>query len=77
MLRRSFLVGLTSALAAPAIVRAQSLMRVRGLIMPNVQVGMQNYVTPREAEAILVRHVLFLQAEAHHTASRLPNGFIA
>jgi hypothetical protein len=32
--RRSFLTGLASALAAPAIVRASSLMPVRGIIVP-------------------------------------------
>lgn len=32
--RRSFLVGILSALAAPAIVRAESIMPVRALILP-------------------------------------------
>jgi hypothetical protein len=34
ILRRSFLLGLVSALAAPAIVRAESIMPVRALILP-------------------------------------------
>lgn len=33
--RRNFLVGLASLIAAPAIVRAASLMPVRGVIMPS------------------------------------------
>lgn len=34
MLRRSFLTGLVSVLAAPAIVRAESLMPVKALLIP-------------------------------------------
>jgi hypothetical protein len=34
ILRRSFLTGLGALLAAPAIVKADSLMRVRGIVMP-------------------------------------------
>lgn len=34
MLRREFLTGLVSALAAPVIVRSTSIMQVRGIVMP-------------------------------------------
>jgi len=41
--RRGFLGGLFSALAAPAIVRAELLMPVRGIIMPVKQIIVPSY----------------------------------
>jgi hypothetical protein len=35
--RRAFLTGLSSLIAAPAIVRAESLMKVRGVIVPQIE----------------------------------------
>jgi hypothetical protein len=32
--RRNYLIGISAALSAPAIVRAQNLMRVRGIVLP-------------------------------------------
>lgn len=69
--RRGFLAGMLAACAAPAIVRADSLMRIvpreLELLVPNVIVGTGNYLlTPemitKEALAILSKN---LEMSAH------------
>ena len=39
--RRSFITGLGALIAAPAIVKASSLMPVRGIIMPREPIGLE------------------------------------
>lgn len=48
--RRSLILGLGSLLAAPAIVRATSLMPVRGIIMPRPVKVLVDMITGHEAE---------------------------
>jgi hypothetical protein len=58
--RRSFFGGLASAIAAPAIVRATSIMPVRGLVLPlypEVTMGEYRGVIIREVEHLRARRV--------------------
>jgi hypothetical protein len=58
--RRSFLTGLVSAFAAPAIVRASSLMPVRGLVIPaSVQTFDKLIVFRKEIIREYIRQNLF------------------
>lgn len=61
--RRSFLAGLGSLLAAPAIVRAEILMPVRGIIVPtrNMNSLLTIEMITREAIKLFVQSNAFLQ----------------
>ena len=72
--RRAFLVGATSTiLCAPAIVRATSLMPVRGLIMPiDASDPMGATFKPQEG---LVRRLLFASCDRDLKAGRSQSSF--
>lgn len=59
--RRSFLAGLGSLLAAPAIVRAEILMPVRGIIVPTRNSLLTIEMITREAIKLFVSSNAFIQ----------------
>jgi hypothetical protein len=72
--RRSFLVGATSTiLCAPAIVRATSLMPVRGLIMA-IDASESMGVIPRPQEGF-VRRLLFASCDRDLQSGRRESSF--